>query len=470
MASTTTPDTSSADLLARVEHGYVASRAVVDALPAERFAEMLVSGWTLKDVVAHNAAWEETVPPRVASALATGRDSGDHDDIDGFNRRVVAEARDATVVEVLARWTAAHAKVVELVRSFEGRDVPRLATDIVEWNTTGHYPDHFADLGAAIRTSAELADIAGRAWVPFRLAVMSLGAAGLDATTPSGWTYKDLVAHVAEWFALAARRLARFRATGDTASPGGTADEINARVVERTRGREVRAILRELDDAMTTLLEEIKELDDRQIHANDDWAIAIVAGDTYGHFAEHHVELFAAVPTRPAELVERMREGWRPFRRALARVGLRPLSDTTSSDWSAKAMLSHLAHWLEVVPDELPVRLRGERTAHDVSAENAAEAADAGSRPAHEVVERLDRAYRKVLDLVGALPADGELPFTAIRLIVGETYGHFAEHLPEIEPWVPRSKEQTLRRFDETWSAFRGALRERGRGGLMAAT
>jgi hypothetical protein len=213
--STTTPDISKSDLLAHVEEGYVSSRAVVDALPQERFAELLPSGWTLKDVVAHNAAWEETVPPRVASVLAGRGDLDDYEDVDGFNRNVTEEVKAATVADVLARWTAAHARVLEIVRSFEGRDVPKLATDIVEWNTSGHYPDHFADLGAAIRTSKELANIAGRAWISFRLAVLSIGLPGLDPQTSSGWTYKDLVAHVAAWFDLTIDRLDDQAARGD---------------------------------------------------------------------------------------------------------------------------------------------------------------------------------------------------------------------------------------------------------------
>ena len=475
--STTTPDISKSDLLANVEQGYVASRAVVDALPPERFAEQLPAGWTLKDVVAHNAAWEETVPRRVASVLAGRGDIDDYLDIEAFNRRVSEEVKGASATDVLARWTAAHAKVLEVVRSFDGRDVPKLATDIVEWNTNGHYSDHFADLGAAIRSSAELADIVGRSWMPFRLAILSMGLPGLDAQTSSGWTYKDLVAHTAGWFDLTIERLAHFRETGEVTDPGGSADEINADIVAKARGRDVREILDSLDASMTTLLEEIKKLDDKQIHAkdqihgNDDWVIAIVAGNTYGHFAEHNVELHAAVPKRPAEILEKIREGWRPFRRALGRVGLMPLSGTTSSGWTYKALLSHLAHWMEILPDELPNRLEGRRgTMPDVDAENARETAASAARSAHDVVARLDAAYKATFKMASGLTADRDVNFMALRLIAGETYGHFNGHLSEIEAAVPRTTADVLRRFDEVWTRFRGAIRERGRSGLMGAT
>src|SRR5438552_2998477 len=299
--SITTPATSRSDLIAKVDHGYVASRAVVDALPPERFDEQLPSGWTLKEVVAHHAAWEGTVPSRIERVLhGDGVDPKWEGSVDDFNRRAAADVKDMSVADVLARWTAAHAKVVEIVRSFEGRDVPKLATDIVEWNTSGHYPDHFADLDASIKTA------------------------------------KDL-------------------------------------------------------------------------------AMAVNAGDSYGRYAEHHTELFAAVPTRPAQLLERMREGWRPFRRALSRVGLRPLSNKTTAGWTGKALLSHLAFWLEALVDMLPERLAGRRgPIRNNQAENDREIAAADARPAHDVVKRLDDAYRKVVETVSALPPDEDVHFFAI--------------------------------------------------------
>ncbi|HJW48394.1 MAG TPA: ClbS/DfsB family four-helix bundle protein, partial [Candidatus Limnocylindria bacterium] len=273
--STTTPVTSKSDLLANVEHVYVASRAVLDAIPADRYDEKLPSGMTLREVLAHLAAWEETVPPRVASALAGSGDLGDYNDIDGFNARISAETRDTSIDDLKARLARSHAAVVDVVRSFEGREVPDLAFQIVEWNTTQHYPDHFGDLGAATKTGLELAQAAEKAWVPFRLAIMSLGLAGLEATTPSGWTYKDLVAHVTAWSDLTIKRLGQYRATGEMLGSGADADEINADVVARTKGRDAREVLDEMDTSIGKLFEDITKLDDKQLHENDDWAIAI---------------------------------------------------------------------------------------------------------------------------------------------------------------------------------------------------
>src|SRR5438552_3036620 len=470
--SITTPATSKSDLIAKVDHGYVASRAVVDALPPERFDEQLPSGWTLKEVVAHNAAWEETVLSRIERVLhGDGVDPKWEGSVDDFNRRAAADVKDMSVADVLARWTAAHAKVVEIIRSFEGRDVPKLATDIVEWNTSGHYPDHFADLDSSIKTAKDLAMAVNAGWINFRLALMSLGTAGLDATTSTGWTYKALAQHVSGWEDLAAKRLSGLRETGEFAPSGVTTDAFNAEMAQRASARAGVEVLADLDATHTKLVAEIERLTPEQIRANDGWAIAVIAGDSYGHYAEHHSELFAAVPTRPAQLLERMREGWRPFRRALSRVGLSPLTDRTTAGWPGKAFLSHLAFWLEALEDTLPERLAGRRgPIRNNQAENDREIAAADARPAHEVVKRLDDAYKKVVDTVSALPPDEDVHFSAIAGLAVRRYRHLAEHLPEVAVRVPASTESMLRRYDDGWGAFRTAVRDRGRAGLMAAT
>src|SRR5438105_5291194 len=168
---------------------------------------------TLREVLAHLAAWEETVPPRVEGVLATGEDSyerADLSDIDGFNERISAETRDASVDELRARFARAHAALVRTVRSFEGREVPDLAVKVVEWNTTGHYPDHFADLGAATKTAAELLAQVRTGWLQFRLGFVALGPV-IDENTSVGWTYKDLLAHATGWEELTTARLAHLR-------------------------------------------------------------------------------------------------------------------------------------------------------------------------------------------------------------------------------------------------------------------
>jgi hypothetical protein len=280
-----------------------------------------------------------------------------------------------------------------------------------------------------------------------------------------------MAAHCAGWEALTVDRLKHLRETGEKSSSGIETDEFNARLAREGESRAASEVLKGLDDAHTDMVAEIEKLTPELLKAHDGWAVAVVAGNSYGHYAEHHTELFAAVPKRPAELIERMREGWRPLRRALARVGTQRLDERTAAGWTGKAMVAHLAYWLEALQEALPERLAGRRgRIRDAQAENDRIAAEAATLSAHAVVKRLDDAYKKVFDIVQALPADEDVHFMAIRLIAGESYGHFVEHLAEIEPFVPKTTADVLKRFDDTWTVFRGRVREIGRAGLMNAT
>jgi hypothetical protein len=447
-------------------------RDAIGALPPARWEDKLPAGWTLKEMVGHLAYWESTIPAFVDS-LRTGTPREGGADVDALNARAAAEARGLSREEVLLRWDDAHSEMLEVARNLTDAELEDASfMQKFEGESYGHYPDHHADLGAAIKDTDDLLALVQASWTAFRLAIGAVGLPGLEEKTSTGWTYKDLVAHAAAWEDRTVTRLRTFRESGGKTYPGvDDTDDFNAAVVERTRGRDAREVLGELDATHHRIVAEIGKLTREQLHANDDWVVAVVAGNTYGHYADHLDEIFASVPKRPSELLGKMREGWRPFRRALSRVGLSALSETTPSGWTYKAMLAHIANWMEKLEAEMPNRLVGRRGPFpDVDAENAREARASRSRSAHETVERVHAAYKNVADLVTALPADRDIDFLAVRLVVGETYGHFVEHGAELEAAVPRTAAAFQGRIEKVWKPFRAAIRERGRAGLAEPT
>ncbi|MEK7861239.1 MAG: maleylpyruvate isomerase N-terminal domain-containing protein, partial [Chloroflexota bacterium] len=267
------------------------------------------------------------------------------------------------------------------------------------------------------------------------------------------------------WEERTAARLGTFRETGEFTLPGSQdTDAFNADIVERTRGRDGRQVIGDLDAAHERLVAEIARLDEARLDANDGWAKAIVAGNTYGHYAEHHDELHAAVPKTPAELLERVEEGWKPFRNAVANVGLRGLSSRTSAGWTVKGLLGHVTHWAAGVPAELEVRMRGGRSAPpDVDAVNAEAASRAETKPARRLVGDLDAAHASVVAALRALPQDREVPFLAGRRVAAETYEHYREHYPELRQLRPRTMAELVDRIEAEWRVFREAIRHLGR-------
>lgn len=150
-------------------------------------------------------------------------------------------------------------------------------------------------------TSRDLLRIVDEAWKPFRESVRAIGRARMTEPTGTGWTFRDLIAHVAAWQDLTARRLRVLRETGtypgsaDAAAlgiqPFKDDDEFNARAVASHRLVGAEALVDELDTTFRALRSEIAKLSDDEIHANKDFAIAIVKGNTWHHYADHATEL-----------------------------------------------------------------------------------------------------------------------------------------------------------------------------------
>ena len=146
-------------------------------------------------------------------------------------------------------------------------------------------------MNTTIPATSDLQRLVDDGWRVFRESVRHIGRARMGETTSAGWTYKDLIAHVAAWEERTARQLTAFGETGaHERLPGGDADAFNARVVESHRLVGPEAILDELDTSHRLLLHELMRLTDAQVHAHE-WVAAVVVGATYGHYAEHAKEL-----------------------------------------------------------------------------------------------------------------------------------------------------------------------------------
>ena len=150
-------------------------------------------------------------------------------------------------------------------------------------------------------TQAELMTEVDQGWRRFREAVRHVGRAKMDEPTGAGWSYHDLIAHIAGWHDLTARRLRAYRTTGTFPGPGDDAaigipdfkdaDEFNARLVSEHRLVGAEALVDEVDTTFRSLRAELAKLTDEQIRADDARVVKVVAGNTYGHYEEHAKEL-----------------------------------------------------------------------------------------------------------------------------------------------------------------------------------
>jgi uncharacterized protein (TIGR03083 family) len=158
-------------------------------------------------------------------------------------------------------------------------------------------------------TSNELIERISESWDPFREGIARLGSGRIGERTPVGWTYRDLIAHVVAWEERTARRLRAFRESGRQIGPEGDAalgigdardtDGYNAQVCASHRTTAPDALLAELDATHRRLVDEIAQLSDAQMGTDvqptswgpQSWVVAIVAGNSFGHYREHAPEL-----------------------------------------------------------------------------------------------------------------------------------------------------------------------------------
>jgi hypothetical protein len=284
--------------------------------------------WSLAEHVGHIADWQELALDYTALAIDTGVWPSDSDyddgDFDTYNERRrepwASMPRDA----ILARLRASRPRLLELAH----RLTPETIRDDEPWgwvyNTLhGHYLDHLAviepwtddlrrrqtdgdpfvadprpaDHAAFLAQEAAIAadfDDLIRSIPPDRWNVPDL--------TP-GWDLADHVGHLADWAEEGTRAVAIFERTGVwPADPEEGIDAWNERMVARSRGASVAAILARHDAARAGLLEAVGRLSTEDLRSPDGWSWAYDC--LHGHTRKHLAMLgpWCAAIDRPEDV------------------------------------------------------------------------------------------------------------------------------------------------------------------------
>jgi hypothetical protein len=237
-------------------------------------------------MLAHVANWMEKLPGEMPSRLQGRR--GPFPDVDAENARAVEGARSQSAHDAVERLANAYGGVVDLVKALPAeREINFLATRLVVGETYGHFLEHQDEIDAALpRTAAAFVDRIEKVWEPFRAAIRERGRAGLGERTPSGWTYKDLVAHAVGWTEQTIRemRTNEFR-TGWTKE---SIQEFNDRSVRTHELVGPEAMIDELDTVHRRLVETVRGLGEGDV---DEPIASSMPYYTYLHWEEHFAEL-----------------------------------------------------------------------------------------------------------------------------------------------------------------------------------
>jgi hypothetical protein len=129
-------------------------------------------------------------------------------------------------------------------------------------------------------------------WSAFHKRVHSLPGQLLEERLGEGsWTRKQMLGHIGAWHDRTVEALGRLSETGDVPPVTEETDAINARAARAAVGRTTGEILFALDDSYRLVQRAVSRLTDAQLSAHDGWAVAMIAGNTYDHYAEHLADL-----------------------------------------------------------------------------------------------------------------------------------------------------------------------------------
>jgi hypothetical protein len=132
-------------------------QALLDTLSNDEIGTPNVQGeWSVKDMLAHIAAWERLAMARLDSAfndtpLAHKPISSD-DDVNEFNAKIYAENKERSLIEIWTEFDASYQAFIKMIEvldqeAFAGEIPAAWASGKGVWeligeNTCWHYPEH----------------------------------------------------------------------------------------------------------------------------------------------------------------------------------------------------------------------------------------------------------------------------------------------------------------------------------------
>jgi hypothetical protein len=145
--------------------------------------------------------------------------------------------------------------------------------------------------------------------------------------------------------------------------------------------------------------------------------------------------------------LRRMDEGWAAFEERVRALGNEQITARLGEgQWTRKQMLAHITAWHELTTNRLlkfvetgePVGLPNDEPEDSI---NARTARASEGRTSGEVVIAMTDTHRRLRRMVAAL-TDEQLAAHdgwAAAVIAGNSFGHYEEHLPDLDPARGRS-------------------------------
>jgi hypothetical protein len=315
-----------------------------------------------------------------------------------------------------------------------------------------------------------------------------------EPSAPDNWSLLDHMAHLGTWTKGIAALLRREHRWNAMALPADIAqrqdtDEINAYIYEQYQGKppqDIQPVFEGGHQAILSVLGTMQDADLQKLYssfrvAGTEWdtregpVVRWIVGNTYDHYRDHkvwmlawiakHHPLFKPFPATIAGLTQAIEEARTALEAAFTHLpDAKIAAPSTPKDWSVKDHLAHLATWAQGIVALLRREHRWESMGltHDFIENNDIDVINnviyerykdhslAEIRAYFNEVHQnllaelaklndsdLQRSYDEFQgEVTGIYDPDDKRP--VINWIVGNTSGHYAEHLPWIQNTIAR--------------------------------
>ena len=135
------------ELLNEAAREYKALHEALQGLNETQMTEVWLGTWSVRDIVAHIAGWHQEMAPaleRLARGERPIRDGVSYDDVDAWNARFAAHAKDREVADLLLELDRSHEDFMQAAARVPADRWPPGKTTyrIVDDNTAHHYREH----------------------------------------------------------------------------------------------------------------------------------------------------------------------------------------------------------------------------------------------------------------------------------------------------------------------------------------
>ncbi len=479
-----------AELLEKIDKGWNDFQAYLITLtPTQVTVPTDAAGWRALDHIIHLADWENGMLALLnhqdrAAGIGVDKALWETQDFDKINDVLQKKSRDKTLQEAYPYVMGIHERFVDKIRSMSDAELHQpykyfqpdsdREAPVIKWvqmNTYQHYAEHTPWIAAIVAKDTQLSKTAlleniQKGWDDLNKFLYGLSNGQMTQPTDAGgWTVKDHAMHLAAWedglTAMLDQKDRRLHMGIDVSTWKSGDDPINAVIQQRYKDLTWAEVEQKRQHIHNYLLKQIDAMSEETLQAPNPKSKSnrtisdYISGSTFQHYGDHMPWMVAIVddrtPPTKVQLLARVQKGWDDLNAFLATLSSdQKTGPTDAAGWTVKDHMIHMALWENGVLAALNQQDRAAQMGVDketwatddddtinaaIQKQHQAESLETVEQKRRMIHEQLVRKTEGLSDADLQRPMRdfypmSDSPNTVAGLIIGNTYMHYADHIP----------------------------------------